>query len=369
MQLRRFGTRSGFEVAPVSIGAMRLPEDCLDAVALIRYAIDAGMRYIDTSRGYGESEFKLGAALKEGYRERVMLSSKCSPWIKKVREDDDGSADSVRRRIDESLLRLGVDRLDVYQVWNVNSREAWELATKRGGMVDGIRRAQAEGLVGHIGFTTHDTVENLLDYLDMAEWAELLLVTYNLLNRTYEPVLERARERGMGTIVMNPVGGGRLTENSDVMMSLATSVDATSVADLAVRYVLSNPNVDTILCGMTRPRDVDDTIASAKAAPFSPSEVEEVNRFFAALSRESVGFCTGCKYCLPCPAGIRIPAILSAVYDARFLGFSDSARRAYARATREISPAACTDCGACETKCTQHLKVRSELKYAMETLA
>ena len=93
MELRQFGKRSGFEVAPVSIGAMRLPEDCTDAVALIRYAIDSGMCYIDTSRGYGESEFKLGRALKDGYREKVILSSKCSPWIKKVREDDDGSAD------------------------------------------------------------------------------------------------------------------------------------------------------------------------------------------------------------------------------------------------------------------------------------
>jgi len=369
MELRRLGERSGLKVASVSIGAMRFPDDCLDSVALIRHAIDSGMRYIDTSRGYGESEFKLGAALKDGYREKVILSSKCSPWIKKVRDDDDGSADSVRRRIDETILRLGVDTLDFYQIWNIDSRDAWELATKKGGMVEGIRRAMDEGLVGHTGFTTHDSVENLLGYLDMADWAEVVLVSYNLLNRTYEPVLAKARKNGLGTIVMNPVGGGSLTEKSDVIMQCADKLGVSSVADLAVRYVLSNPNVDTILCGMQKPADVDATIASAETGTFSTDQIEAVNSFFSSLSSKEVHFCTGCKYCLPCPAGIHIPAIMKAVYEARFLGLVESPKRRYAQATKDVKPDACTDCGACEEKCTQSLKIRNELKYAMETLA
>ncbi len=362
MQLKAFGTRSTLQVTPVSIGAMRFPQDCIDATDMIRHAIDSGMRYIDTSRGYGESEFKLGAALKDGYREKVILSSKCSPWIKKVRDDDDGSADSVRRRIDETLLRLGIDKLDFYQVWNINNRESWELATRKGGMVDGILRAMDEGLVGHTGFTTHDSVENLLEYLEEADWAEVVLLTYNLLNRTYEPVLKKAHEKGMGTIVMNPVGGGRLTEDSPVIMEAAKPLAVSSVAELAVRYVLSNPHVDTILCGMTKPGDVDDTIAAAEKGGFSPEAVSEINAFFASRSRKMVDFCTGCKYCMPCPAGIDIPGIMTAVYEARFLGMIEQAQRTYKRATREVSPEACTDCGACEKKCTQHLNIRDELK-------
>ena len=369
MNLKAFGKRSGLEVAPVSIGAMRLPEDCVDAVALIRQAIDAGMCYIDTSRGYGESEFKLGRALKDGYREKVILSSKCSPWNKKVRPDDDGSADSVRRRIEETMLRLDVDFLDFYQVWNINNREAWEMATKKGGMVEGIRKAMDEGLVGHTGFTTHDTVDNLLEYLDMADWAEVILCTYNFLNRTYEPVIEKAHAKGLGTIVMNPVGGGRLTGESAVIMELAEQLDVASVPDLAVRYVLSNPNVDTILCGMQQHSDIDATIAAAEQPLLSAEQIETVNAFFAAHSRENVSFCTGCKYCMPCPAGINIPGILGAVYEARFLGLTANAKRAYMGATKDVTPDACTDCGACEEKCTQNLKVRAELKYAMEHLA
>jgi len=348
---------------------MRFPDDCTDTVALIRHAIDAGMRYIDTSRGYPESEFKLGRALKDGYREKVILSSKCSPWCKKVRPDDDGSADSVRRRIEEQLLRLDVDYLDFYQVWSVHNRDVWELATKKGGMVDGILKAIDEGLVKHTGFTTHDTVENLLEYLDTADWAEVILCTYNFLNRTYEPVIEKAHAKGLGTIVMNPVGGGKLTGNSQVIMELADQLDVASVPDLAVRYVLSNPNVDTILCGMQKHTDVDATIAAATQPALSTEQRETVNEFFAARSRENVRFCTGCKYCMPCPAGIDIPGILGALYEGRFLGLTEDAKRAYKHATRDVGPDACTDCGACEEKCTQHLSVRAELKQAMELLA
>ncbi len=369
MELRPFGKRSGLEVAPVSIGAMRLPDDCSDAVALIRHAIDAGMCYIDTSRGYGESEFKLGRALKDGYREKVILSTKCSPWIKKVRPDDDGSADSVRRRIDEQMLRLDVEYLDFYQVWNLCNREAWETVTKKGGMVEGIRKAMDEGLVRHTGFTTHDTVENLLDYLDMADWAEVILCTYNFLNRTYEPVLEKAHANGLGTIVMNPVGGGKLTENSAIIMEVAETLGVASVPDLAVRYVLSNPNVDTILCGMQKSSDVDATIAAARQPSLSGDQLATINTFFASQSRESVSFCTGCKYCMPCPAGINIPGILGALYDARFLGLTEEARRVYARVTKDVAPDACTDCGACEEACTQHLSIREALREAMDLLA
>lgn len=365
MTTKPFGDRSGFEVADVSIGAMRLPPDAIDAVELVRHAIDSGLRYIDTSRGYGDSELILGLALQDGYREKVILSSKCSPWLKKVYDTDDGSADSVRRRIDETLTRLRTDYLDFYQVWNVNSPEAWELATKKGGMVDGIKRAMADGVVRHTGFTTHEKPEHLTGYLEQADWCEVLLVTYNLLNRTYEPILTKARELGIGTIVMNPVGGGRLAEESPVLKQLADQVGAVSVADLAVRYVVSNPDVDTILCGIAKKTDVDDTIASAGREAFTAETLLKINTFFENLSRRAVKFCTSCGYCQPCPAGIKIPGVMTAIYEDRFLGLRESAKRSYKRATREIEVTACTECGQCESKCTQSLEIISELKWAL----
>lgn len=363
MQTRPFGTRSGYQVNPVSIGGMRFPADGLDAVALIRHAIDSGLRYIDTSRGYGESEFILGKALKDGYRQRVILSSKCSPWITKIRGDDDGSADSVRRRIDEQLLRLDVDYLDFYQVWNIDKPEAWEIAQKKGGMVEGIRRAMAEGVVRHTGFTTHDKPDNLLQMLPQADWAQIILVSYNLLKRNYEPVLAKAHELGIATVVMNPVGGGKFAEESPVLGELARQVGATSVADLAVRFVLSNPNVDTILCGMTKLSDVDDTVASADRPVFTPDQIATITEFIKQRSRKSVAFCTNCRYCMPCPTGIDIPRIMGLIYDDRFMGFRQGARNGYKHAGK-VRAEACVRCGQCEPKCTQQLKIMDEMAYA-----
>lgn len=363
MELRDFGKRSGLSVRPVSIGAMRLPGDVKDAVDLVRRAIDAGMCYIDTSRGYGESEFVLGRALQDGYRDKVILSTKCSPWIKKVRDTDEPDAATTRQRIEESILRLGVDYLDFYQIWNVNNRENWDKATRPGGMLDGIRGAMEDGLVRHTGFTTHDSVENLLDYIETAEWAEVILFSYNMLSQTYAPAIEAAHNKGIGTIVMNPVGGGKLAEHSPVLDDLVKQVDAESLADLAVRWVLSNPNVTTIISGISKPSDVDDTVASGERGPLDAEQMKTVTTFFNELSREKVGFCTGCKYCMPCPTGINIPAIMSCVYEDRFLGLKSGAKGAY-RWAGKVKADACIKCGKCEEKCTQHLNIIEEMACA-----
>ena len=368
MKVGPFGRRSGLKVSPVSIGAMRFPQDVTDAVALIRRAIDSGMRYIDTSRGYGESEFVLGRALKDGYRQKVILSTKCSPWTKKVRDDDTEAADSVLRRIEESIARLDVDYLDFYQVWNLSDAAAWQAATKKGGMVDGIRKAMKRGLVKHTGLTTHDKPESLLENLPKADWCELILVTYNLLNTAYEPVLAKAHELGIGTIVMNPVGGGKLTEESTVLNRLAKKVGATSVADLAVRFVLANPHVDTILCGMTKPADVDATVASAARPAFTAAQVATIKKFLADRTAKSVGFCTACNYCMPCPKALPIPTIMGAIYEYRFLGLKTSGRSMY-QWCGAVKADACTHCRQCEAKCTQKLKISDEMTWAAKNLA
>ncbi|HIJ64767.1 MAG TPA: hypothetical protein HPP77_02365 [Candidatus Hydrogenedentes bacterium] len=364
-----FGKRSGFKVPRATIGAMRLPKDDDEAVALIRHAIDAGMNYLDTSRGYGDSEIKVGKALKDGYREKVILSTKWAPWITKIEESDDASADCTRKRIEESMKRLDVDYLDYYQVWNIVNRETYDQAVAKGGMVDGIHKAIDEGSVGHTGFTTHDSVENLLTYIPEVDWAEIILFTYNLLNRTYAPAIQAAHQRGIGTIVMNPVGGGALAEQSSVLKKLADDAAARSVPDLALRYVLANHNVNTMLVGITRQTDVDDAVAATQETPFSPQTVAKIEGFLDGMTKENVGFCTLCKYCMPCPQEIDIPAIMSCIYDYRYWDLKKTARERYNKHMKGPKADACTQCGECEEKCTQNLEIAKEMAFAKEHLA
>ena len=365
MILRDFGKRSGHKVPPVNIGAMRLPEDLDTAVELIRRAIDKGMRYIDTSRGYPNSEWIIGRALKDGYRKKVFLSTKWAPWTMKINPSDDYSSNCVRRRIDEQMKRLDVDYLDYYQVWSVNSPENYDQAVARGGMVEGILKAKKEGLVRHTGFTTHDSVENLLTYIKKADWCDILLTSYNLLNTKYAPVIKAAHDKGIGTVVMNPVGGGKLVQKSPILTALAKEVGAVSTADLAIRYVLSNQNIDTMLCGMKKTSDVDDSIASVKRGAFSAPKIKRIDAYLGKIRKRASSFCTGCKYCMPCPEGIDIPTIMSLIHDARYWGFEESARKRY-RNLKGKKADACVQCRKCEKACTQHLDIVGEMANAVK---
>lgn len=368
-----FGKRSGLKCFPVSMGAMRLPEE-QKAIPLVRQAIDAGMVYIDTSRGYGDSEIKLAKSLKNGYRKKVILSSKWCPWNLKVRQSDDTSADCMYSRLLDSMQRLEVEHIDFYQIWGISSPEHYAQAVCKGGMLDGIRRAMDEGLVGHTGFTTHDKPENISRYIDEADWCETILFTYNIVNQTYKQVIAKAHEKGIATVVMNPLGGGMLAENSPVLtqaVKQATGCD--DPVEIAHRYLAADTNVDTILCGITKPQDITSTIANYQKPPLSAEQIGAVEEAFGNLSKENLGFCTGCKYCLPCPQGINIPAMMHIVYLNKFLRVPHAAKGQYRwmiddsqNSNRSAAPAECTECGQCEEKCTQKLKISEQMKYVSQ---
>jgi predicted aldo/keto reductase-like oxidoreductase len=368
-----FGRRSKLKVGPVSIGAMRLPADEGQAVSLLRQAVDGGMVYIDTSRGYADSEIKVGKALKDGYREKVILSTKCSPWILKVEPGDDHSADCTYKRIVESMQRLDVEALDFYQIWNIDSPERYEQATGKGGMLDGIRRAMDEGLVRHTGFTTHDTPQNVSRYIDEVDWCEAILFTYNMLDRQYGEVITKAHEKGIATIVMNPIGGGMLAEDSPVVKTaVRKAVGSNDITEVAHRYLAGNENVDTILCGISKPSDITSTLANYARGPLTPDEIAAIERAMNDLTSKNMGFCTVCKYCLPCPKDIDIPAMMNVSYLANLLQVPRKARDKYNWAInqnnseRSAAPSACVECGRCELKCTQRLHIIRELKRVSE---
>ena len=380
MRERDFGKRSGLKVPPANIGGMRFPQDMDQAVALIRHAIDSGMRYIDTSRGYGDSELKLARALKNGYRQKVILSTKWSPWAMRVADSDTASAVCVRRRIEEQMRRLEVDYLDFYQVWSINSREDYRRVVSRRGMLAGIRKAMDEGLVLHTGFTTHDEPRSLMKYIDEVDWCEVILFTYNMLNTAYAPVIAAAHERGIGTIVMNPVGGGKLAEASPVLMELARRVGAASAPELALRYVLSNPNVDTLIAGIAKKPDVDGAIAAAEKGPFTRSQIKAIETFTGKVAEQAGRFCTGCEYCMPCPHGVKIPAVMGCMEELGRFPISGgsinateeagnreashfSARTRY-KELGEAGAEACEECGECLIKCTQKLHIIEEMRKA-----
>jgi len=372
VKLRHFG-RTGYRISPLSIGAMRLPGDEEEAVKLLRLAIDKGGNYIDTSRGYGDSEIKVGKALKDGYRDKVILSTKWSPWVQKVEESDAPTADCTRKRLEESMRRLDVDVLDFYQVWSIMNPDHFEQARAKGGMIEGIRRAMDEGLVRHIGFTTHDTPENVVKMLETG-LCETVTVSFHMFDRRIEDAIARADKLGIGVVIMNPVGGGLFGETTPALAALSPR-EGLSAAALAVRYVLDTPGVSTAISGFSKTSDVEENFAAAGLPRFSSEERALLEKSVVALTTGDVGWCTGCRYCMPCPEGVDIPTIMRALFLHEALGLKQRARDAYNRLVPRSEESAgtradaCTQCGQCEEKCTQKLAIRDGMKRAQEIFA
>ena len=200
-----------------------------------------------------------------------------------------------------------------------------------------------------------------------------MLCQYNLLDRANEDAIAYAHEQGLGVTIMGPVGGGRLGAPSKVIQDLLPG-KVQSSAEMALRFVMNNRNVNIALSGMSSMDMVEEN--AAVASNMEPLTQEEEARIAASLEenrRLADLYCTGCNYCMPCPKGINIPEIFKMMNYHRVYGLTKFARDNYARIGKEPwlnfqNAAACVQCGACEKKCPQHLHIREQLRAAHEAL-
>jgi hypothetical protein len=367
MQKRPCG-RTGAELSVIGFGAMRIHgKDIERSAAIVREAAEAGFNYFETSERYcnSTSETKVGLGLK-GLRDRVCISTKSAPR-------DVPTAGAVRKSIDESLRRLEVDYVDFYHLWDTKLAEFENIAAKKGGTLEGIRRAMDEGLIRHLGITTHDTPEKMITLLGTGEF-ETVTVQYNLMNRTTEPVIDEAARLGIGVIAMGPLHGGIFAARGAFFDALVAAGAGESPAEVAFRFVLSNPNVACAISGMTSQADIESNKRVAeRVRPLTGAEMAAVHEASARFAAGAGKVCTLCEYCMPCPQDIWIPGVLTLLNAARLLGLEDEARRQYKAylegwAEKGSDGAPCTECGQCVERCPQRIDVPAELKRADKLL-
>ena len=367
MQYRDFG-KTGEKVSALGFGAMRLPMvaggehvDEEKAIPVIQRAYELGVNYFDTALYYcnNESEIVLGKAIKP-WRDKILLSTKCPI--------DDADGKHYREHLETSLRKLDVEYIDFYHMWGINWKAYEEFIVAPGGPLDEARKAKAEGLIRHISFSFHDTPEALVRLIDSGHF-ESMTVQYNLLDRANEPGIARAHEKGMGVLIMGPVGGGRLGAPSPEIQKLLPG-GSKSTPEIALRFVLSNPNVSCALSGMSDVKMVDENCATAsREEPLSAVERAAVLAQLEEKRKLAELYCTGCEYCLPCPHGVDIPKNFSAMNAYRVYGLKDHAARRYRElAEKEASAAFCEECGQCEPKCPQKIPIIDQLNETEKTL-
>lgn len=375
MNYKKFGNLE-FKASALGFGAMRLPlsnkggleVDEKEAIAMIRYAFDNGVNYVDTAYPYhsGQSEVVVGKALKDGYREKVKLADKLPCRLINSKQDLD-------KYLKEQILRLGEEHIDFYLLHGLN-KERWE-EIKKFDIFRWLEEKKKQGLIGEPGFSFHDELPLFKEIVDSFGWT-FCQIQYNFMDTNFQAGsegLKYAADKGLAVVVMEPLKGGKLAVEPPLSVKKVweSAPFKRSPVEWALRWVWSHPEVSLLLSGMSNMEQVKENIRFASKNDYnvlSEQGKEIVLRAKEEYENLSAIPCSECRYCLPCPQGIDIPRIFK-IYNERNM-FSDleGARNAYKRATSENGISACADCGVCEAKCPQALKIRDWLKRVDKVL-
>lgn len=367
---RRMG-KSGDEVSILGYGCMRFPRvnrriDEQLAGSQVIAAIEQGVNYFDTAYIYPQSEEVLGKILAQGYRSRVMIATKLPPFLVH-------SQNEMEAVLGTQLRRLQTDYIDYYLMHALSGLDAWQ-RLKELGVEDFLKKAHEAGKIGRIGFSYHGDTSGFQKIVDDYPW-DFCQIQYNYMDENTQAGkagLEYAAAKGLGVVVMEPLRGGFLANKMPAQAEAVfqRSKVKRTPAEWALRWVWDHPQVTVLLSGMNEDAQIEENIRIAgEAQPNSlgAAEHEIIRAVRGILSERLKVGCTGCGYCLPCPAGVNIPMCFTN-YNDRFLYQGTSQRFFYmltqggADGGSPSFASLCQNCGRCERSCPQGLPIRQHLK-------
>ena len=374
MRYREFG-KTGEKISILGFGCMRFPQidgkiDEEKTIEMVRYAIDNGVNYIDTAYPYhnGESEIVVGKILKDGYRERVNLATKLPSWEINSREDMD-------KYFNEQLKKLQTEQIDFYLIHALD-KGLWENLVENN-IFDFLNEIKKSKKVRYVGFSFHDKYEVFKEIIDSYDW-DFTQIQYNYLDEEYQAGtkgLEYASKKDMGVIIMEPLRGGKLANNlpNDILEVINKSDSKKSPVQWAFKFLYNKPQIGIVLSGMSNMEQVIDNIRICNEDGVANSMNLENEKVIEALrdklkSKIKIN-CTDCKYCMPCPNGVNIPACFECLNNSSMFNDIEGIKNNMYKylIEQDADASKCIECGKCEKSCPQHIDIINKLKKVKET--
>ena len=382
-------------VSLLGYGMMRLPSipspdgtsSTIDQEAvneLVDYAIAHGVNYFDTSPVYmqGGSEKATGIALKRYPRDKYFVATKLSNFSNYTREN---SITMYRK----SFENLQVDTIDYYLLHSIGNGgiETFRARYIENGMLDYLVEERKAGRIRNLGFSFHGTQAVFDEVLAMHEtvhW-DFVQIQLNYVdwrhasgnNVNAEYLYAELEKRHIPAIIMEPLLGGRLSNVPDhIAATLKQQAPESSVASWAFRFAGSHTDVLTVLSGMTYMEHLQDNLRTySPLDTLTEADLEFLEETAQLMLRYPTIPCNDCKYCMPCPYGLDIPAILlhynKCINEGNVPASSQDenyrkARRAfligYDRSVPKLRQANhCIGCGQCVSHCPQSINIPKEL--------
>ncbi|MBE6009380.1 MAG: aldo/keto reductase [Lachnospiraceae bacterium] len=373
MQYRK--NKNGDDWSVLGYGCMRFSKngtsiDLDKAEQELMEAYRQGINYYDTAYIYQGSEEALGKILeKNGIREQICIATKLPHYLLKDRK-------KAEEMFKTQLKRLRTNYIDNYLMHMLTDVDTWK-HLEENGVRDFLEEKKAEGTIKNIGFSFHGNTDAFLKILDAYDW-DFCQIQYNYIDEISQAGrtgLEEAQRRGIPVIIMEPLRGGKLANVPEEAKKLIADYEKRSegtysAAKMGLRWLYDQPGVTVVLSGMNSLEMVQENVkTAAEALPGCMSDDERalVEQVKTIIQKNTRVGCTGCRYCMPCPAGIDIPATFFSWNTMASEG-KKTARAEYLRtsamATNTVPPSKCVGCGKCEKICPQQLPIRKLLKEA-----
>jgi uncharacterized protein len=359
MRDRRFG-KTEMNLSVFSFGTMRYLESETNAIETTFKAVELGINHIETAKGYGKSEQFIGAAFKSGLdrqRDRLIVTTKIPPTK---------DADTMRQLIKESLQKLKLDYIDNFDIHGINTWDHVEMVKQPNGCMQAVREAIQSGIIRHVGFSTHGSLEVIMAAI-ATDLFESVNLHYYYFNQRNEPAIALAHQKDMGVFIISPADkGGMLYTPPEKLHQLCHPYTPVELND---RFLLSDPRIHTLSLGAANPDEFDaHKNVWDDDRPLSELEISLLKNLDTQFLGLGSDRCSQCFKCLPCPEKINIPEVLrlrnlAIAFDME--EFSKYRYKMFENAGHWFPGAKankCNDCGDCLPRCPEELNIPNLLR-------